>query len=56
VVERSAVNASPLIFLSRAGLLNLLQLVSPEIIIPKTVAAEINRRGPDDPTAQAIAK
>jgi predicted nucleic acid-binding protein len=55
VAERPAVNASPLIFLSRAGLLDLLLLLSPEVIVPETVAAEIERRGPNDPTAQAIA-
>ena len=53
--ERPAINASPLIFLSRAGLLELLQLISDEIIVPETVAAEIRIRGETDPTAQAIA-
>ncbi|MGH9901571.1 MAG: DUF3368 domain-containing protein [Pyrinomonadaceae bacterium] len=55
MAERPAANASPLIFLSRAGLLDLFQLVSTEIVVPETVAAEIGRRGPSDPTAQAIA-
>ena len=41
VAEPAVVNASPLIFLSRAGLLDLLQLLSSEIIIPETVATEI---------------
>jgi predicted nucleic acid-binding protein len=54
VAERPAVNASPLIFLSRAGLIELLQLISDEIIVPETVAAEIGIRGETDPTAQAI--
>ena len=47
-------NASPLIFLARAGLLDLLQLVSPEVVIPRPVADEIKRRGSSDPTAIAI--
>jgi len=55
VAERAVVNASPLIFLTRAGLLELLQLISPEIIVPEIVATEIEVRGLSDPTAQAIA-
>jgi predicted nucleic acid-binding protein len=55
VAERAVVNASPLIFLSRAGLIELLQLISPEIIVPETVASEIEVRGNSDPTAQALA-
>lgn len=41
MAERPAVNASPLIFLSRAGFLHLLQLVSQETVVPETVAMEI---------------
>lgn len=55
VAERAVVNASPLIFLSRSGLLDLLQLISSEIIVPEIVAAEIEVRGKSDPTAQALA-
>ena len=55
VAERAVVNASPLIFLSRAGLLDLLQLLSSEIIVPEIVASEIEVRGKSDPTAQALA-
>jgi predicted nucleic acid-binding protein len=55
VAERAVVNASPLIFLTRAGLLDLLQLLSTEIIVPEIVASEIDVRGKSDPTAQAIA-
>ena len=54
VAERAVVNASPLIFLSRAGLIDLLRQVSFEVIVPEAVAAEIVVRGDSDPTAQAL--
>jgi predicted nucleic acid-binding protein len=56
VAERPAANASPLIYLSRAGLLDLLNLEGTEIVVPNPVAEEIRRRGSDDLTAQAIEK
>jgi predicted nucleic acid-binding protein len=46
---------TPLIFLSRAGLIDLLQLVSSEVIVPEAVASEIEIRGENDPTARALA-
>jgi predicted nucleic acid-binding protein len=55
VAERAVVNASPLIFLARAGLINLLQLISAEVIVPDAVASEIKIRGKSDPTAQVLA-
>jgi len=55
VAEPAVVNASPLIFLSRAGLIDLLQLVTPEVIFSEAVAFEIEVRGGSDPTAQALA-
>jgi predicted nucleic acid-binding protein len=55
VAESAVVNASPLIFLSRAGLIDLLQLVSSEIIVPEAVASEIEFRGENDPTARVLA-
>ena len=48
------VNASPLIFLSKGDHLDLLQTVGDSVIVPKTVADEIRRRGPDDVTARAL--
>lgn len=41
VAESAVVDASPLIFLSRAGLIDLRQLISAEIIVPESVATEI---------------
>jgi predicted nucleic acid-binding protein len=55
VAESEVVNASPLIFLSRAGLIDLLQLISAEVIVPESVATEIEVRGKRDSTAQALA-
>ena len=55
MADQPAVDASPLIFLTRAGLLDLLRLAASEVVIPAPVAHEIQRRGPSDPAAQAIA-
>lgn len=48
------VNASPLIFLARAGLISLLQEAGDPIVVPRAVADEIQRRGPSDQTVQAM--
>jgi predicted nucleic acid-binding protein len=56
VAERPVVNASPLIFLSKGGLLELLRLAVDEIVVPLPVASEIDQRGAADITAQAISK
>lgn len=56
MADRPAVDASPLIFLARARLLDLLRLVAEEIVVPQPVAEEIARRGSDDPTAEALAR
>ena len=52
--ETFVVNASPLIFLSRAGHLDLLRQLSSRVIVPKLVKFEINRKGPTDATVRAI--
>ena len=52
--DTAVVNASPLIFLSRAGLTDLLKQAGSTIIIPSSVAGEIKQRGINDPTAQAM--
>jgi len=54
VVERPAVNTSPLVFLSRAGLLDLLQIAGQRVVVPLAVMAEIEARGTRDDTAEAI--
>ena len=54
MAERPALNASPLIFLARANLLDFLKLAGPEIVVPSPVADEIRREGPQDPAAQAL--
>ncbi len=41
MVERPAINTSPLIFLTKGSFLNLLQVVSQEIVVPEAVATEI---------------
>jgi predicted nucleic acid-binding protein len=55
VAERPAVNASPLIFLSKGNLLDLLKLAGEEVVVPAAVAGEIQKRGATDPTVQALA-
>ena len=54
MAEPPVVNASPLIFLSRANVLGLLRLDGGEVLVPLDVADEIERRGPTDVTARAI--
>jgi predicted nucleic acid-binding protein len=54
VAEPPAVNASPLIFLAKAGFLDFLRLLADTVMVPTSVAAEIRRRGPTDITALAL--
>lgn len=56
MVERPAINASPLILLTKGGLLELLQLISEEVIVPAKVAMEIQQYGETDVTSRAIAQ
>lgn len=55
MTEYPVINTSPLIFLTKSGFLNLLQIVSPEIIVPQTVASEIQAYGQTDITAMTLA-
>lgn len=52
--RRVIINASPLIFLARAGRLDLLAVVAEEVLVPAAVADESRRRGPSDPTVLAL--
>ena len=54
VADRAIINASPLIFLSRSGYLDLLQAFAKEIWAPEPVTSEILRRGRHDISARAI--
>lgn len=48
------VNASPLIFLSKGDVLDLLRLEGQRVRVPHPVAEEILQRGADDVTARAL--
>lgn len=48
------VNASPLIFLTKADLLFLLRASVGPVVVPEAVAREIQARGPADVTAHAL--
>lgn len=52
----AVVNASPLIFLSKAGMLDLLRLAAPQVMVPEPVSEEIVRRGPEDITAKSLSE
>jgi predicted nucleic acid-binding protein len=54
LAERPAVNASPLIQLADADLLDLLQLAGPEIVVPQPVADEIRAGGAADAAVRAL--
>lgn len=56
MAERPAINASPLILLTRVGQLSLLQLVNEEIVVPAAVATEIQQYGATDVTVEALAQ
>jgi predicted nucleic acid-binding protein len=54
VSEAAVVDASPLIYLAHANLIDLLRVAGPLILVPTTVSQEIRRRGENDPTVQAL--
>lgn len=51
MIEMCVVNASPLIFLSRAGHLELLRASAEHVRVPQPVADELRARGANDVTA-----
>lgn len=52
--EAVAVDASPLILLSRAELLDLFRLLDCPIVVPEAVRQEVFAKGPQDVTARAL--
>ncbi|NEP37507.1 DUF3368 domain-containing protein [Moorena sp. SIO3B2] len=54
MAELPAINTSPLIFLTKGSCLDLLQIISPSIIVPQAVATEIQAYGETDVTAVAL--
>ncbi len=50
----AAINASPLIFLSRGQQIELLRHFASRILVPEPVADEILMRGKEDITAKAL--
>ena len=50
----AVVNASPLIYLARSGLITLLRLAGDVVVVPDNVVREIRARGDHDPTAAAL--
>jgi predicted nucleic acid-binding protein len=54
VDKSAAINASPLIFLSRGQQIDLLRHFAGRILVPEPVAEEILIRGPEDITAKTL--
>ena len=54
MAESAVINASPLIFLSRGGHLELLRHFAARIIVPDPVANEIRAKGPNDVSANVL--
>ncbi len=52
--DSAVVNASPVIFLAKAGLLHFLPLAGSRVIVPAAVAMEIRQRESSDPTVHAL--
>jgi uncharacterized protein len=54
VISRRVANASPLIFLTEVGLLEVLRQPGVPVLVPDTVLVEIGRLGPNDPAIQVV--
>ncbi|MCL4692516.1 MAG: DUF3368 domain-containing protein [Candidatus Hydrogenedentes bacterium] len=54
MADVAVINASPLIFFSRANHIALLSHFAKTVLVPSPVAAEIDGKGPEDKAARAI--
>src|SRR6185437_11098657 len=54
VISGRVVNASPLIFLTKVGLLEVLREPGVPVLVPDVVLAEIGGQDPDDPAVRAV--
>ena len=54
MISRRVVNASPLIFLTEVGLLEVLRQPGIPVLVPDAVLDEVGRLGPNDPAIQAV--
>lgn len=54
MAELPAINTSPLIFLTKGGFVDLLGFLSPSIIVPSALAAEVREYRETDVTALAL--
>lgn len=54
MLDVAVVNASPLIFLARAGYLGLLSRFYATVLVPSSVMNELLARGEEDPTVKAV--
>lgn len=54
VADDPVINASPWIFFSRGRQLDLLHAVCGDVLMPETVAVEVRRKGPSDPSVAAL--
>lgn len=54
MAESPVVDASPLIYLARGRLLELLRVAGEAVVVPQAVADEILRRGDHDPAVAAL--
>jgi hypothetical protein len=54
VISSRVVNASPLIFLTKVGLLEVLREPSVPVLVPDVVLAEVGGLDADDPVVKAV--